>query len=392
MPQCTAICLPRPTRIGRVLGLVAACMAWPCAAAQLHNHPRLPLPWQAAPQTQTWNVHLLWTFDVMDTVRGGVAHGWKAPLLLDLRIVRTQRLQDGLRSRLRFDFIRIAGSNPSRDAGDVQGLDNLAAQHAWRVYRAFWQLRDPIAHWNLRLGWQGYDEIFDVTPDGNDLINSSFGDAPTGSQAGFPIWPHSGLGASVLWHPRRWYLRAGLWDGVPRDPQVGNGLNLPRRGDGTLRALESGLWRRGHYKLALGWWSLTRPSAQDGAHQGDYAIADATLLRGAGGQRIGAFVQWGDTRPYDSAVGHYLGAGLRWRLPQWHSSFSTGIARAAMAPVFRRQHPRTPAAETAWEATWLWRVCPSLLLQPDLQYIAHPALAPQARDALVVGLRVAGVF
>ncbi len=377
--------------------LLAAVMLAAPSAACAHTAQdagvRAPLPMVLAGSAHPWHLQLMWTFDLMDTAAGGRARGWKAPGVIDLRLTRHQHLRSGLDSRWHIDLIRILGSNPSRDAGDAQVLDNLAAHHAWRLYRAFWQLGDPRRHWALRLGWQGYDESFGLVPAGSNLINSSFGQMPTGSEAGMPIWPQTAPGISARWHPGALYLQAGLWSGTPRDPGLPQDWNLPRRGDGGLQALELGLDRIGRYKLAVGAWALHRPGAAGQAHRGTYALADARLFEGARGSRLSGFLQWGRTRPGSSAVGRYRGAGLRWTpTASAHGRLSLGIARAALSAAFRAGHPAAAATETAYEVTWRQRINTHLSVQPDLQYIAHPALAPTRDYALVIGVRVDGRF
>jgi porin len=361
------------------------------AAAALGSNPRAPIPFVASVPARPWRVRLLWAFDAMDTASGGRARGWKAPALIDLRLTRHAKLQDGMDSYWHVDLIRILGSNPSRDAGDVQTLDNLAARHAWRLYRAFWQVGDVRGHWALRLGWQGYDELFGLVPDGGDLLNSSFGQMPTSSQAGTPIWPQTAPGISARWHPDAFYVMAGLWSGVPRDAGIPQGWNLPRRGDGGLQALELGLDRHARYKLALGAWAMHRVGVARQAHRGVYALADIALLGAGRARRLGGFLQWGQTQPYQSAVGRYLGAGLRLSTRR-HGRVSVGVARALLSPGFRLRHPGDARAETAYELTWRKRIDAHLTLQPDVQYILHPALAPQATHALEIGLRVNGGF
>ena len=115
-------------------------------------------------------------------------------------------------------------------------------------------------------------------------------------------------------------------------------------------------------------------------------------MLGAGNARhLGGFVQWGQTQPYQSAIGRYVGAGVRWTTRR-HGRVSLGMARALLSPSFRLQHPGSARAETAYELTWRKRIDAQLALQPDVQYIVHPALAPRAGHALEIGLRVDGSF
>ena len=178
---------------------------------------------------------------------------------------------------------------------------------------------------------------------------------------------------------------------MPRDPGLPQGWNLPRRGDGSLRALELGLQRHDCYKLALGGWTLQRTHAATQAHHGIYALADSRLLAlGTRGHLIG-FLQWGQTQPGQSAVGSYVGAGLRWISPT-HGRVSVCVARAALSRAFRARHRGSTRAETAYELTWRYRLNPHLALQPDLQYVVRPVLAPQANHTFEIGLRIDGSF
>ena len=374
--------------------LASAAFALPSpAAADDASSVRAAQPLDLIPASHPWRATLLWSVDAMDNVAGGARRGWGVPTVLDLRLQQHGVLADGLDSHWRVDVIRTTGTNPSEQAGDVQGLDNIAAPHVWRVYHAFWQLNDRVRHWALRAGWQGYDQAFALVPAGSDLINSSFGEAPSFSQAGVPIWPETALGATALWAPGPLFVQAGLWSGTPRNPGTRQGWGLPRGGDGALQALEFGVQRHGDYKLAIGGWSLHRASAHDAAHRGGYALAQLRLLDTAAHGHVSGFAQWSGTRPYRSDVARYVGAGLRWTpAGEARGRLSLGVARATLSAAFRARHPAAAAAETAFEITWRQRVDARLSVQPDLQYIVQPALAPTRDHALVIGVRVDGRF
>ncbi|HEY0435568.1 MAG TPA: carbohydrate porin, partial [Phenylobacterium sp.] len=63
------------------------------------------------------------------------------------------------------------------------------------------------------------------------------------------------------------------------------------------------------------------------------------------------------------------------------------VAHAMLgAPIRRRDG--LPAAETSFEATYALQVTSWFFLQPDIQYIVHPASQPGLPNALAVGLRV----
>ena len=89
-------------------------------------------------------------------------------------------------------------------------------------------------------------------------------------------------------------------------------------------------------------------------------------------------------------VASYLGAGLVKAEPipgRKDDQLGFAIARAGIGDDARRLQG-LPDAETTLEATYRFTASPNFALQPDLQYVIHPAAAPGLRDALVVGLRL----
>jgi porin len=68
-----------------------------------------------------------------------------------------------------------------------------------------------------------------------------------------------------------------------------------------------------------------------------------------------------------------------------------GLAVAhAVIGAAARVADRLPGAETSIELTYQYKVSNACAIQPDLQYIVHPAGVSGARNALALGLR--GVF
>ena len=62
------------------------------------------------------------------------------------------------------------------------------------------------------------------------------------------------------------------------------------------------------------------------------------------------------------------------------------IERAGLSAAAQHiQH--LPDAETSIEATYAFAATDRLTIQPDVQYIIHPALAPHLPNALAFGLR-----
>ncbi len=89
-------------------------------------------------------------------------------------------------------------------------------------------------------------------------------------------------------------------------------------------------------------------------------------------------------------MSNFYGAGVVWNAPfpsRKSDQAGLAIARAGISDAARRVEG-LPDAETSIEATYLFQANDQLSLQPDLQYIVHPASAPHLRNALVIGLRL----
>ena len=70
-----------------------------------------------------------------------------------------------------------------------------------------------------------------------------------------------------------------------------------------------------------------------------------------------------------------------------HAMVIVNASTAGLSDASRRTLG-LPDAETSIEATYLFQANDQVALQPDLQYIVHPASAPHLRNALVIGLRI----
>jgi len=153
-------------------------------------------------------------------------------------------------------------------------------------------------------------------------------------------------------------------------------------------------------KVALGAWTYTRP--QDDQRETD--LTGAPLRRKAWGAY--ALVQ----QPLGSKVTTFLRGGISdgWTTPfsgslqagvlvdgaipgRPDSVFSAGfhagfLARGWRANLADAGQPQR-ATELGWEVTLEDKVLPWLKIQPDLQYIRDPAIAPR-QDAIVAVLRL----
>lgn len=280
--------------------------------------------------------------------------------------------------RFHVDITHIQSDGLSRRrVGDTQGVSNLEAASANRLYSA-WYEHKLGDHGAYRLGIIDLNAYFDVTEAAGGLMNSSFGVFPTIS-ANIPasIYPKPGYGAMAESTGHRWQFRAGVFQGDPRD--------------------RSSVWNRGRMIVAeaarsnpgrfgglykLGAWQYRNPQAAASdapSHTwGLYGVVVQPISRQAPYRDSRLFVQLGANPGGNDNVPYYLGFGADFFNPisgRPKDRISVGVARAWLTQG---------RAETTYEITYLYRLNRWLYLQPDLQYVHSPSgVLPNALVALL---------
>ncbi len=339
------------------------------------------------------------TQDYFRDVRGGRRRGGAGPGNVFLRLDLHGRVWGGPPSDLvRLRVLGTFGGSISNQVGDLQGLDNVAAPDAVKLYSAWYQHRFGDSGVSTRLGLQDYNALFNTLAAASVLINSSFGLPATIAQSNVPVYPTTAVGAVLRWHSRHGaYAMGGVYNGRPGDPQEPGGTHLHLDpGSGLFYAFEAGLGggpRRG--KLGIGGWYQTSDYTDPGGitrdrNHGVYVIAETPLARVSSGAAWSGFVQLGVARPGTNTIGRYLGVGIDVENPlpgRPHDRFSLGVARARTTAAYRRATAAASNAETVVEATYRAALGPHFSLQPDLQYVSDPGASARLGNAWVVGLR-----
>ena len=246
--------------------------------------------------------------------------------------------------------------------GEVQTFSNDWAPSLVRLYDFNWR-QDFGAGKTLRLGMMNVSDYFGVVPAGSQLLNASFGIAPTVT-ANVPLTPtytYTGTGVVYSQAAGGWTGTAGLFQGNPLKP------GRPFQGGYMALAELDRSWSDATARTVagLGLWRY-RPAPGEREAWGWYGLADRQSRWV--GRHLDWFVQWGASSGGQDSVPYYLGLGVRLHGP-WaarpRDALSLGVARAWLND--------TPhAAETVLEATYVWRFNKSLYLQPDLQWALNP--------------------
>lgn len=345
-----------------------------------------------------------YTLDVMSDAAGGDRRGTVAldKLALGLAFDATRLGRPGLTAAVSVEHVN--GASLSRLVGDLQTADNIEAPEAFRLFEAwvaqsFWNDRASV-----QVGVTDLNSIFDLQETAEVFLNSSHGIGPDLSGTGlngpsiFPTTGFAAVGSAKL--GGGWSVSAGAVDGVPGDPRQ------PRRTVLHLSSKEGALligeidreWGDGWRGYVGGWTYTAAFDALDPAegrrrdNRGAYAFLKGRLVPRGDKGGLSGWVRAGWAQADINPVASYAGAGLLWRGLGGRADDFAGlaVARAGFGGPARRLQGLEDA-ETALEATWGVQVKPSLLIQPDLQWIVHPGGRRTVGDALVFGVRFVAV-
>ena len=303
----------------------------------------------------------------------------------------------------RGSILKINGETLSDSrTGDIQTASNIEALSAVRLFELWVEQHLGSTGVIVRAGLLDLNATFDDIDPAGLFLNSSHGigaDLARSGRNGPSIFPVTAVGAQVHWSPAKaLVLHAAVFDGVPGDlahPKRFVAVRLDRR-DGALLIGQAD-YRFGRAgQASLGVWRYTAPfeTIADPARRahgqpGVYGFVEGPL---PGPGSPSGWLRAGVADGRVQAVSGYLGAGVVWTLPaRPNDRFGLAVAHAAIGGPARRVRG-LPKAETAWEATYSYRLNDVVTLQPDLQYIVHPAGGPGRRNALAVGLRILAGF
>lgn len=296
-------------------------------------------------------------------------------------------------------IFRFDGQSLSARLGDLQTADNLEAPPVTRLFEAW------VAHqWGaenrsiaLRAGLIDLNSQFDSVDPASLFINSSHGIAPDLSRSGRngpSIYPVSAVGATLTIVPSsRLTFRLGAFDGVAGDPDRPRAFVAERLGrrDGLLTIAQADVQIGNYSRIETGVWrySASVPAIGTGtAHDaGAYASFEAPIPVAP---RLTGWIRAGIANGRTQTVSGYVGMGVAQKGMFKHrpdDRIGIAIAHAIVgAPAARVLG--LPRAETNIELTYQFKFSDRIAVQPDLQYVHHPASFANAPDALGVGLRI----
>ena len=317
-----------------------------------------------------------------------------------------------------------SGGSPSEHAGDLQGVSNIDAPDAWKVYEAWYDQSFADDRASVRFGLYDLNSEFDVIESAGLFIHASFGIGPDYSQSGQngpSIFPTTSLALRLAYaFNEHYFIQAAVLDAVPGDLNNDQGTHIDLDSDdGELYALEFG-YTQGldnssdrYGKLALGAWRYSEnfddlmdidsnsESVQHDDNSGWYILGEYNIFREDPESTQGAmvFARYGMANDDVNQLESYFGAGVVYTgLLPGRDNDQLGLAIAVAENGNKYQDLERSLGnsvddrEIAVELSYRMQVLPWLAIQPDIQWIKNPGTNSAVDDATLFGVRTEVVF
>lgn len=136
------------------------------------------LPLCSPSQAEGYRFDAVYTGEVFSNVSGGIETGTRYLDNLDLKLEVDIAEAWGFASGRFFVYGLYNNATTLSDelVGDLQGISNIDAPHAWRVYEFWYEFGD--GPWSIRTGLYDLNSEFDTIDAGGLFLNSSHGIGP----------------------------------------------------------------------------------------------------------------------------------------------------------------------------------------------------------------------
>lgn len=342
------------------------------------------------------------TWDGGGVLRKGLRDRASQRGLVDLNVALDLARLVGIPGATLFgDAYAIFGDDGSRDVGDVQGFDNIAAPGRTQLAELWWEQRLFGDRLRFKIGKIDANSEFAFASVAGDVPHSSPGVSPT--IVGIPTYPDPATGALAFAYPVPWlYAGAGVFDGSAAD-----GVPTGRRGPQSLfeddpeRSLfvigEAGIrWEQavlgGPGRVALGGFGHSADFERlsggfANGTSGFFGVAEQRLFANAASEEdpargISAWLQVGVSDGDVAGIESHVGGGLIWDAPCPARIADTAGLAFSFVDLADTQHAFA-SNETAYEAFYKLRITPFFAITADLQWIDEPSGDASIDDALV---------
>lgn len=296
---------------------------------------------------------------------------------------------------------------PTRAVGDYQGTTNIETSvDAAKLYEAWAQQILFEERFSVLFGLHDLNSEFYVTDASSLFLNASFGIGRELSQTGLngpSIFPNTSLALRLRAEPTKsFYLQTAAFGALPGDPDHPSATSLAiHPEDGFLLITEAGYLPHAENaniagKIAIGTWAYTRTfdnldtTASPATSYGSYLLLNQNFSRS-----FAAFFRTGiaSGAVNKATMGLETGVVLKGLLPfRPKDSLGLGLAHTSFGQSYRDLQVAAgtpiPQSENTYELNYRIEVMPGLAVQPDLQYVEHPAQSVENESAWVGAVRL----
>ncbi len=343
-----------------------------------------------------------YTGEQWSQLSGGVATGSRYLDNLDITIDADAERLIGVEGLQLFAYlIYNNGHSLNELSGTAQGVSNIEATDAVRLYELWTQWNFGSGEQSLRFGLYDLNSEFDSIESAGLFINPSHGIGPDLAQTGHngpSIFPATSLGARWSKSRGAWSAQVAALDAVPGhlDHPDRTAVQLSRD-EGALLVGETN-YRSSVGRIGVGYWRYSADfeeldaSGHRDDNAGAYVMLEAPAFANESAS-MNMFVRAGVANGRINPVDRYFGMGAVYTIASQSREHQIGLAAAVaeFGEPYRRFEASagnmTNARESILELTYRVNVSDWLSIQPDVQYIKHPNVDAQLESAWVVGLR-----
>lgn len=282
--------------------------------------------------------------------------------------------------------------------GDFQAVSNIDAGDHIYIHELWY--KHQFNRFEITIGLQDLNIEFAASDNGSMFINSSFGIPPVISDnIPAPIFPLTALGITTkIQITDKVSLSAAVYDGCPTafEHNVYNTNWHICTEDGSLILGQldwstdlfqlPGTYKAGYYFHS----GLKETNAETGettevfdTNYGFYFIADQTAWKKADSEKsIGVFAQLALSPASINNHHYYVGGGINYfgiSKKQPDDALGVAVAYAGFNKTYKKN-------ETTFEAYYKKHIGENFSIQPDLQYVIHPAGTDEVLANALVGL------
>ena len=359
--------------------------------------------------------------DFLQNLSGGIKTGSSYIGLLNPNLnIDLDKMFNWKETDLWISAIGNIGNNFNNKVGAEQGIDNIAAFNTWKIYELWIEHKILDNLLSFKFGLYDLNSEFDfrltslIFLNPAHAIGSEF--ALTGKN-GPSIFPTTSLAFRIKYLDQTgFYFQTAIFDGIPGDPNNHRGNHIIiKKNDGLLLTAETGFisnvenFGEDYEKYFIGGWFYTSkferllPSFVSGnpvykiGNYGLYFSAEKFIwsepLNSNNG--LAAYLRVGISDESVNKVDGYLGAGMSYTglIPSRDmDQFGIGISMAQNSgnyiSLMHLENINLYKFETIIEMTYLLYLTDRLQIQPDFQYVIHPADCYSNKYAFISALRL----